>query len=268
MTDARADMTYRTVFISDVHLGTRAAQAPALLDFLKQVDATTVYLVGDIVDFWKVRRGPVWPQSHNDVIQKLMRKARKGTRIIYIPGNHDEALRDYCGMNFGSIEIRREAIFETAAGKRYAVFHGDEFDVVVRYAKWLAFLGDRGYELALWTNAPLNWIRCKLGLGYWSLSNYLKSRVKTAVNFIGEFETALAAVARRKDVDGVICGHIHHAADRMIDGVHYLNCGDWVESATAIVETHTGELRIVHWKIPALNARITASNDDLLSEAA
>jgi len=268
VTDACAEMSYRTVFISDVHLGTRAAQAPALLDFLKRVDADTYYLVGDIVDLWKVRRGPVWAQSHNDVIQKLLRKARKGSRIIYIPGNHDEGLRDYCGLNFGSIEIRRDAIFESAAGKKYVVLHGDEFDVIVRYAKWLAFLGDRGYELALWTNAPLNWLRNKFGLGYWSLSSYLKSRVKSAVNFIGEFEAALSSVARKYETDGVICGHIHHAADRMIDEIHYLNCGDWVESATALVETHSGEIKVIHWQIPAARKDLVASRDDALSEAA
>ena len=262
MTDARAEMSYRTIFISDVHLGTRSAQAPALLDFLKRADADTYYLVGDIIDFWKVRRGPVWLQSHNDVIQKLLRKSRKGARVVYIPGNHDEALRDYCGLNFGSVEVRRDAIFETAAGKKYIVMHGDEFDVVVRYARWLAFLGDRSYELALWTNRPLNWIRHKLGLGYWSLSNYLKGRVKTAVNFIGEFESALSDVARRHEADGIICGHIHHAADRMIDGVHYMNCGDWVESATAIVETHSGELKVLHWGIARQSSDASASDDD------
>jgi UDP-2,3-diacylglucosamine pyrophosphatase LpxH len=246
VTDAR-EIRYRTIFISDLHLGTRAAQAGPLLDFLKHVDADTYYLVGDIVDFWKIRRGPNWSQSHNDVLQKLMRKARKGSRVIYIPGNHDEALREYCGLDFGSIQVRRDAMYETAAGKTYVVMHGDEFDVVVRYAKWLAFLGDRSYELALWTNAPLNWIRRKMGFGYWSLSAYLKYRVKTAVNFIGEFENALADVARRHEADGIICGHIHHAADRMIDGVHYLNCGDWVESSTAIVETHDGRLQVIKW---------------------
>lgn len=268
MTDARPEMSYRTIFISDVHLGTRASQAPALLDFLKRADAETYYLVGDIVDFWKIRRGPVWPQSHNDVIQKLLRKARKGSRIVYIPGNHDEALREYSGLNFGGIELRRDAIFETAAGRRYVVMHGDEFDVVVRYARWLAFLGDRSYELAMWTNMPLNWIRSKLGFGYWSLSNYLKARVKTAVNFIGEFENALSDVARRQNADGVICGHIHHAADRNIQGIHYLNCGDWVESASAIVETHAGELKIIHWAIPAVSRSTSTASSEPLSEAA
>lgn len=262
-------MSYRTIFISDVHLGTRSAQTAALLDFLKRTEADCYYLVGDIIDFWKVRRGPAWEQSHNDVIQKLLRKSRKGSRIIYIPGNHDEALREYCGLNFGEIELRRDAVFETASGKKYIVMHGDEFDVVVRYARWLAILGDRSYELALWSNRPLNWIRRKFGLGYWSLSSYLKSRVKTAVNFIGDYEVALADVARRHGADGIICGHIHHAADRDIDGVHYLNCGDWVESATAIVESHSGELKVVHWGLPGARAgsRSTARSDDLAAAA-
>ncbi len=238
---------YRSVFISDVHLGTRAAQAQVLLDFLKYVEADTYYLVGDIVDFWKVRRGPAWSQSHNDVVQKLLRKVRKGARVVFIPGNHDEALRDYCGHSFGGIDVMRDAIHVRPDGRRYLVMHGDEFDVVVRYAKWLAFLGDRSYEMALWFNTPLNWLRRHLGLGYWSLSAYLKGRIKTAVNFIGEFENALAEVARERGVDGVIGGHIHHAADRMIDGVHYLNCGDWVESCTAILEKETGEIEVIRW---------------------
>ena len=238
---------YRAVFISEVHLGTRSAQAAALLDFLKHVDADVFYLVGDIVDFWKVRRGPHWPQAHNDVLQKLLCKARKGARIVFIPGNHDESLRDFSGHTFGRIEIVRDTIHTRSDGRRYVVVHGDEFDVVVRYAKWLAFLGDRSHELALCTNAPLNWLRRRLGFGYWSLSAFLKHRVKTAVNFIGEFEEALPEVARRNDADGIICGHVHHAADRMIGPVHYLNCGDWVESCTAIVETADGEMTIVRW---------------------
>jgi UDP-2,3-diacylglucosamine pyrophosphatase LpxH len=245
--DADEVRRYRAVFISDVHLGTRSCQAHALLDFLKYVEADVLYLVGDIVDFWKVRRGPHWPQAHNDVLQKLLRKSRKGTRIVFIPGNHDEGLRDFCGMSFGGIEIVRDAVHTNAVGRKYLVTHGDEFDVVVRYARWLAFLGDRSYEFALWTNAPLNWARRRLGLGYWSLSAFLKHRVKSAVNFIGEFEDSLADVARRSNVDGVICGHIHHAADRLMGGIHYLNCGDWVESCTALVETISGEMQILYW---------------------
>ena len=245
--DAAGEQRYRAVFISDVHLGQRSAQAEALLDFLRQVEADVFYLVGDIIDFWKVRRGPHWPQAHNDVLQKLLRKVRKGARIVFIPGNHDECLRDYCGLRFGGIDIAREAIHTTGAGRRYVVMHGDEFDVIVRYARWLAFLGDRSYEVALWANAPLNWGRRKLGLGYWSLSAFLKNRVKSAVSFIGEYEEALSEVARRHGADGIICGHIHHAANRHIGGVHYLNCGDWVESCTAVVETLAGELRVIDW---------------------
>lgn len=248
--DQRTDTTepgYRAVFISDVHLGTRTAQAHALLDFLRTVDADTFYLVGDIVDFWRVRRGPHWPQAHNDVLQKLLRKVRKGSRIVFIPGNHDEGLRDFCGMHFGGIEIQQSCVHLTATGRRYIVMHGDEFDIVVRNAKWLAFLGDRGYETALWLNNPLNWVRRHLGLGYWSFSAYLKNRVKKAVAFIGAYEEAVAGEARRHGADGIICGHIHHAADRQIGDIHYLNCGDWVESCTAIVESRRGKLRLIHW---------------------
>ena len=239
--------TYKTVFISDVHLGTRSAQAPLLLDFLRHVRCETLFLVGDIVDLWKVKRGPYWPQSHNDVLQKLLRTSRKGTRVIFIPGNHDEGLRDYCGMNFGGIEVRRDHLYEAVNGRRYLVMHGDEFDIVVRYARWLAFLGDRSYEIALALNGPLNRALHCFGYGYWSLSNFLKHRVKSAVNFIGEFEEALVAEARRRGADGLISGHIHHANDRMIEGIHYLNSGDWVESCTAIGERDDGVFEILNW---------------------
>jgi UDP-2,3-diacylglucosamine pyrophosphatase LpxH len=249
---------YRSLFVSDLHLGTRAAQAESFLDFLRFHEADTIYLVGDIIDFWRVKRGPVWAQSHNDVLQKLLRKARKGARIVYIPGNHDEAMRDYCGMTFGGIELHHDIVHTAADGRRYLVMHGDEFDVVVRYARWLAFLGDRSYEFALWLNAPLNWVRRRLGFGYWSLSQYLKLRVKSAVNFIGEFEQALAEEARRRNVDGVICGHIHHAADRPIESTRYLNCGDWVESCTALAEDHNGQIHLIHWH-DAVAARDAAS---------
>ena len=239
---------YRALFISDVHLGTRTSQARELLDFLEEHDADTIYLVGDIVDFWRIKRGAVWPQSNNDVLQKLLGKARKGARMIYIPGNHDDGLRDYCGSRFGGIELLRDAVHEMADGRRYLVIHGDEFDVVVRYARWLAFLGDRGYQLALWANWPLNFVRRRFGLGYWSLSAYLKYRVKSAVNFIGDFEASLADEAKRRKVAGVICGHIHHAASRHFGAVHYVNCGDWVESCTAVAETAEGDLVVIQWR--------------------
>ena len=255
---ASAVRRYRAVFISDVHLGTRASQAAPLIEFLRGSEADTYYLVGDIIDFWKVRRGPHWPQAHNDVVQKLLRKVRKGSRIVFIPGNHDECLRDFCGMHFGGIDIVRNCIHRTARGRRYVVMHGDEFDVIVRTAKWLAFLGDRGYEAALWLNTPLNWVRRHLGLGYWSFSAYLKNRVKTAVSFIGAYEDAVAAEARRQEADGIICGHIHQPADRVLDGMHYLNCGDWVESCTAIVETWDGELKLIRWDVDPPSERSRA----------
>jgi len=238
---------YRTIFISDVHLGTRASQAEMLIDFLSENDADTYYLVGDIIDFWRIKRGAVWPQAHNDVLQKLLGKVREGARMVFIPGNHDDGLRDYCGTQFGGIEIVRDAEFETADGNRYVVMHGDEFDVVVRYARWLAFLGDRGYQLTLAMNIPLNFVRRRFGLGYWSLSAYLKARVKGAVNFIGDFENSLSEEAARRNVNGVICGHIHHAASKQIGDVHYVNTGDWVESGTAFVEHQDGKLELVYW---------------------
>lgn len=248
--------TCRTIFVSDIHLGTRTAQAGALLDFLKHHEADTIYLVGDIIDFWRVRRGPQWPQTHNDVIQKLLRKVRRGSRIVFIPGNHDECLREFIGMQFGGIEICRNAMHRSATGQNYLVTHGDEFDVVIRSAKWLAILGDHGYEFALWLNNPLNWIRRHLGFGYWSLSAYLKYSVKSAVNFIGAFEDAVASEAARQGADGVICGHIHHAADRQINGIHYLNCGDWVESCAALIENQDGTFEIVRWS-EATHATVT-----------
>jgi UDP-2,3-diacylglucosamine pyrophosphatase LpxH len=242
-----ARLHVRALFISDIHLGTRAAQADRLLDLLRSIETEVIYLVGDIIDFWKVRRGPHWPQAHNDVIQKLLRQVRKGARLILVPGNHDEGLRDYAGLRFGGIEIHHEIVHTTRKGRRYRVMHGDEFDVVVRTARWLALLGDHGYEFALWLNHPLNWCRRRFGLGFWSLSGYLKYRVKRAVAFIGAFEEAVASETRRRGLDGVICGHIHHASDRSFGGIHYLNCGDWVESCTAVIETLEGELRLVDW---------------------
>lgn len=261
--DSGAGLSVRALFISDVHLGTKSAQADRLLALLRCCEADTIYLVGDIVDFWKVRRGPHWPQTHNDVLQKLLRKVRKGARLVLIPGNHDEVLCDYAGIRFGGVEIHQNLVHTTACGQRYIVMHGDEFDVVVRTAKWLALLGDKGYEFALWLNRPLNWVRRRFGFGHWSLSAYLKYRVKKAVAFISAFEEAVASEARRRGADGIICGHIHSAADRRFRGTHYLNCGDWVESCTALIETHGGELRVLQWKEIALLAESIESAKEL-----
>ena len=246
---------YRSLFISDVHLGTRGAQVGALLEFLKQHEAKTIYLVGDIVDGWRMRQAWYWPQSHNDVVQKLLRKARKGVRIIYLPGNHDEFLRDFYGTHFGGIEVRERAIHEAADGRRYLVIHGDQFDVVVSNARWLAYLGDWAYETALWISHRVNFVRRKLGFTYWSLSSWAKIKVKHAVNFIGKFEETLSIEAAKHGVDGVICGHIHSAALRDFGGLIYVNTGDWVESCTAAVEHFDGRIEIIDWssKSQALN---------------
>jgi UDP-2,3-diacylglucosamine pyrophosphatase LpxH len=236
---------FRTIWISDTHLGTRGCNAHALLEFLRTHESDTLYLVGDIVDGWRLRRSWYWPQSHNDVVQKLLRKARKGTRVIYIPGNHDECFREYVGLALGGIVLAPETIHVTADGRRLLVIHGDQFDGVVRYAKWLALLGDYAYQTVLALNAPFNSLRRGFGLPYWSISAFLKLKVKNAVNFISDFELTLAREARRRDLDGVVCGHIHHAATRRIGDIDYYNDGDWVESCTALVEHYDGSMRII-----------------------
>jgi UDP-2,3-diacylglucosamine pyrophosphatase LpxH len=238
---------FRTLFISDVHLGTRGCQADLLLDFLRFHDADTIYLVGDIVDGWQLKSNWYWPQAHNDVVQKLLRKARKGARIIYVPGNHDEFLRDYLGTHFGGIEVVDRTVHEGADGRRYLVIHGDHFDLVVTQARWLARLGDHAYGFAIVVNRLFNALRRRLGFGYWSLSQWAKWKVKNAVNYIGEYEKTLALEARRSGCDGVICGHIHHATDHAAFGVRYINCGDWVESCTAVAEGMDGRFEIIAW---------------------
>jgi UDP-2,3-diacylglucosamine pyrophosphatase LpxH len=243
----QATRRFRTLFLSDIHLGTRGCQADRLLDFLREHDADTIYLVGDIFDGWQLRTTWYWPQAHNDVTQKLLRKARKGARVIYIPGNHDEVLRDYSGTHFGGIEVMESAMHESADGRRYLVIHGDLFDVVIRHARWLARLGDHAYDAAIAINTAFNRLRRLFGFGYWSLSQWAKFKVKTAVSYIGEFEQVLAAEARRHGADGVICGHIHHATIRDEGGVRYVNCGDWVESCTAIAEHDDGRFEILTW---------------------
>ncbi|WP_281805650.1 UDP-2,3-diacylglucosamine diphosphatase [Methylocystis echinoides] len=259
MADEPEAKRYRTIFLSDLHLGARAAQADLLLDFLRHNDADTIYLVGDIVDGWKLRKGWHWPQAHNDVVQKLLRKARKGARVIYVPGNHDEFARDYTDLTFGGVEVVEHAVHETADGKKMLVIHGDQFDIVVRNARWLAHLGDWAYDAAIAANTVFNRIRRLFGVGYWSLSAWAKYKVKNAVNFIGDFEATLAAEAQRRGVDGVICGHIHHAAIRTIDGVLYVNTGDFVESCTAIAEHEDGALEILHWRTTAAERAATAA---------
>ena len=238
---------WRTVFISDIHLGTPGCRADALLDFLRATHCDWLFLVGDIIDGWQLRRRWYWPQAHNDVVQKLLRKARKGTRVVFVPGNHDEFARRYLAHNFGGIEVAEDWIHTTADGRRLWVTHGDLFDGVIQCAKWLAYVGDSLYEFTLRLNRHFNLLRARLGLPYWSLSQYLKQKVKRAVSYVGDFEAAVAREARQRGVHGVVCGHIHHAELRDIDGMLYANDGDWVESLTALVEHHDGRLEIVRW---------------------
>ena len=247
MHDDKPTYRYRTVWISDIHLGTPGCQAGPLLDFLKQVECDQLFLVGDIIDGWQLRRSWYWPQSHNDVVQKLLRKARKGCRVIFIPGNHDEFARKYLQHDFGGIEVVEDWIHETADGRKLWVTHGDLFDGVIQCAKWLAHVGDTLYEFTLKLNRWLNRARARLGLPYWSLSKYLKLKVKRAVSYVSDFEVAVAREARKRGVHGVVCGHIHHAELRDIDGILYANDGDWVESLTALVEHADGRLEIVDW---------------------
>jgi UDP-2,3-diacylglucosamine pyrophosphatase LpxH len=248
--DGTPERTFRTLFISDVHLGARGSQAERLLDFLRVHDAETIYLVGDIIDGWALKSNWHWPQSHNDFVQKMLRRVRKGAKIFYIPGNHDEFLRSYYGTHFGGIEVVEQVVHEGLDGKRYLVIHGDLFDLVVQNARWLAHLGDKAYDFAIQSNRLVNMFRRMFGFPYWSLSQWAKQKVKNAVNYIGAFEQTLAGEARRHNADGVICGHIHYATIRDHDGIHYMNCGDWVESCTALVEHHDGRFEILSWTVP------------------
>src|SRR5437764_8221581 len=259
---------YRTGWISDTHLGTRGCNATALLDFLRENDFETLYVVGDLRDICSLRRGIYWPQQHNDVIQKILRKARKGTRVIYIPGNHDELVTSFCGV-YGNIEIKQHAIHVTAASERILIIHGHELDVVVSGSgrmKWLAFAGDLGYQFLLSLNPLINFVRRRFGLGYWSLSAYAKRTVKDAVSFIGKFEAAVAHYADRYHVDAVLCGHIHSASIREFGKVSYYNCGDWVESCTALVEGDDGMISLLNYhSLPPEWAR--SGSDDRFSAA-
>jgi UDP-2,3-diacylglucosamine pyrophosphatase LpxH len=261
----RGKARYRTVFISDVHLGTRNCQAELLLRFLKGLRTDTLYLVGDIVDFWEFSRsGVYWPASHNKVVRRVLKMARQGTRVVFIPGNHDENLREFLPIRLGEIECVREALHETLRGEQIWVLHGDDFDLITRYHRWLAVLGDRGYVFLLWLNRLLNRARQTLGFGYWSLSAAVKYKVKRAVNFISDFEHALVQEARRRGVSAVLCGHIHHAEQRQMDDVLYLNCGDWVESCTAIVENTDGGIELLRFALTdaARSRRLRDEADD------
>jgi UDP-2,3-diacylglucosamine pyrophosphatase LpxH len=239
----------RAIFLSDIHLGTRACQADRLLEFLKAYDSDYLFLVGDILDLWSMQqRGVYWPAAQNTVLQKILKRARHHAQVIFIPGNHDEAAREHVGASFGNIRVLMDYVHTAADGRRYLLVHGDEFDQVTRYHRWIAILGDSAYTILVRLNAYLSWMRRTLGIpGYWSLAGYAKRKVKKAVSFVFDFEQSVARHARERGVDGVICGHIHAATIRELDGITYLNCGDWVDSCTAIVEHVDGRMELVEW---------------------
>jgi UDP-2,3-diacylglucosamine pyrophosphatase LpxH len=250
----------RSIFLSDIHLGTRACQAQRLLDFLREYDSEHLFLVGDIVDFWAMgRRGVYWSSAMNTFVQKVLKRARHGVEVVLVPGNHDELLREHVDATFGDIRVHREYLHTAADGKRYVLLHGDEFDVVTRYHKWLAILGDHTYAFLVRVNVMLSWLRRHLGVsGYWSLAGYAKRKVKTAVSFIYDFEDSVVRDVKSRGCDGVICGHIHAATIKQIEGVTYINCGDWVDSCTAIVEHFDGRMELIEWGATAPAAALPA----------
>lgn len=237
----------RTVFISDVHLGSRGCSADYLLDFLHSVQCDTLYLVGDIIDLWSMKRSFFWPQSHSNVIRTILGKAKHGTRVIYIPGNHDAPFREHVGMQFGNVEIMQDAIHETADGRRFWVLHGDDFDNVIKASPLLSYVGHHLYDFILWLNRHVNSVRRRFGFSYWSVAAFLKGKMKNAMKYIANYERALASEARKRGVDGVICGHIHRAEITQLDDVLYCNDGDWVESCTTLLEDHDGRLSLLRW---------------------
>ncbi|AFJ02648.1 UDP-2,3-diacylglucosamine hydrolase-like protein [Methylophaga frappieri] len=237
----------RSVWISDIHLGFRGCSAELLLDFLHHVECEYLYLVGDIIDIWEMKKKMFWPQEHNNVIRTLLGKAKHNTKVVYVPGNHDEVLRDYDGMVFGNVEIKHDTIHTTATGRKLLILHGDEFDSVVKISPMLAKIGSRLYEFLLRANRYVNYVRRKMGFSYWSLAAFLKHKVKNAVQYISNFEEAVAHEAARQGVDGVVCGHIHRAEITQLHGIDYYNCGDWVESCTALVENPDGSMEILSW---------------------
>jgi len=243
----RPKRKYRTVWISDVHLGTRGCNAALLVDFLRSIECKTLYLVGDIIDGWQLRKGWFWPDAHNEVVRRVLKMAHRGTRVVLVAGNHDEVLRDYAGLSFGGVELVLEAVHVTADGRQLLVTHGDSFDGVVLYARWLAFLGDKAYGLLLRLNILVNMVRRRLKLPYWSLAAHMKRKVKNAVQYVCNYEEALASEARSRGLDGIVCGHIHCAEIRRIGDMTYYNDGDWVESCTALVEDSEGAMRIIDW---------------------
>jgi len=247
VTPVRRPIRVRSIFISDVHLGYRGCRADYLLHFLESVEARNIFVIGDLIDFWSLRRSVYWPASHQEVLRTLLTRARTGSRVVYIPGNHDELARDLCGLRYGPVEVHRDFVYETADGRRLLLLHGDEFDEDVKFGPLLKRVGEAAYEVILGLNHGLHALRRRFGYGYWSLAHWIKHQVPNAVRYIDRFEEAAARHAVSRGVDGVICGHIHRPAMREIDGILYCNDGDWVESCTSLVEDMNGRLAILRW---------------------
>ncbi len=238
---------HRAIWISDVHLGTKHAQVTALLEFLRLNESEFLYIVGDLIDGWELKRAWRWEDSYNTLIQKILRKDRKGTKITYITGNHDEFLENYIGLRFGGVRLVRQAYHRGADGRRYLVIHGHQFDGLTHFNRLLEKVGARLYNIILDVNHWMNRLRRQFGFGYWSVAAYLKHKAKSSVKFITQYEQAMTSLAQLRKVDGVICGHIHRAEIRPIDGLRYFNCGDWVESCTALVEDFAGNFELIHF---------------------
>lgn len=253
---------YKTIWVSDIHLGTKGCQAESLLHFLKTHDCETLYLVGDIIDGWQLKSKMFWPQSHTNIIRRFLTLAKRDTKVIFITGNHDEFLRQHNGKKFGNIEIHNEYTHTTADGKKLLVVHGDEFDAVTRYHGWIAHLGSHAYNFLIWLNVWFNKLRAKFNYGYWSLSAFIKHKVKSAVSFISEYEYWVSETAKKRGFDGVVCGHIHHAEITELDGIIYHNCGDWVESCTALAEDNNGNIKIINWIEESANFVNVKSNNE------
>ena len=240
-------LNYKTIWISDLHLGTRGCRSDMILEFIKYTQSEKLYLVGDIIDGWALKNSLYWPQMHNDIVQKILRKARHGTKVFYIAGNHDEMLRSFMPISFGAVQVCNQLIHEMVDGRKFLVINGDQFDGVIRSAKWLSILGSIAYEVLIKFNRYLNIAREIMGKEYWSLSKYLKHKVKNAVKFMSDYEQLVSNYVKKKNVDGIICGHIHHPAIQDMQGVQYINDGDWVESCTALVEHFDGSLELIYW---------------------
>lgn len=241
----------RAIFISDLHLGTRNCQAEKLLELLRDYESDYLYLLGDIVDLWAMSRGVHWSPAQNTVVQKILKRARHGVRVVLVPGNHDEALREHEGVSFGNIRIVRYGVHHAADGRRYLLIHGDEFDQVARYHRWLVLVGDHGYTRMMTLNHALSQLRRAMGrAGHWSLSSAIKRNLKHAVAYVRDYETAVARHAAEQGFDGVICGHIHVGTQKDLEGVRYINCGDWVDSCSAVIEHADGRMELLAASIP------------------